>query len=148
MPKQIKQISHIKTFLKLLNVEDKVIGFVLREIEMRDLWISEMQSEIEIKNKIPIEKDKRFIEVFDVDSNVSKITINPVTGRITLKISDRIKSERIRSDYLKLAEKVKLANFPAATHRGRIKYLKESNSYSVYLENLSQTHNKTITVNA
>lgn len=75
-----------------------------------------------------IEIEDRFLEIKYVDSKTSKLTVNPCTGRVTLKISKDASDERYLKEIANIAMTTEFSPF---THRGIIKLNKFDNIYQV-----------------
>lgn len=76
----------------------------------------------------PVGLEDRFLEVKHTDSKMSKLTVNPCTGRVTLKIS---KDASDSECYLKeIANIAMTTEFLPFTHRGIIE-LNRDNTYQV-----------------
>lgn len=105
-----------------------------KQIGLRDNKIESQAKHIEVQNKVAVPVSERYLEILYVDSSSSKITINPRDGRVTLKISDKIKSNKIIKDYAKLTDIIMNdSTLPSITMRGKIKY--DENKYKiVYLQ--------------
>lgn len=76
---------------------------------------------IEIGNRTTCALVDRYLEILDVDSSSSKLTINPVDGRCTLKVSQKV-TEEVKLQYIKLARLLMSNELPPITLRGKIKY--------------------------
>lgn len=87
---------------------------------MQNQFIS-YQAAIEVRNKKALPLDQRNIEVLDVESSTSKLTVNPCTGRVTLKVSSKC-SPKVKSDLTSLTMFVSQQELPAVTMRGRIEF--------------------------
>jgi len=70
-------------------------------------------------------KENRYIEIANVDSNTSKLTFNPNTGRITLKIgnNDRDNEEILKNMAFDLLTSDH--EFEPFTYRGKIKFFND-----------------------
>ncbi len=88
--------------------------------EMFDQFII-YQGLIEVKGKNACPIIQRYLEILIVESSSSKLTINPVDGRCTLKISDKA-SLNVRTHCIKLAEELMEVELPPITLRGKIDY--------------------------
>jgi hypothetical protein len=76
---------------------------------------------VEIKGKSSCPLAERYLEVIDVESSASKLTLNPVDGRCTLKVSNKA-SPKVKEQLIKLANKLLLEDIPPLTVRGQVKY--------------------------
>jgi hypothetical protein len=93
---------------------------ILKEIEVRDEKIEELSRRIEIMNRKVLPIDARYLEMLIVDSDNSKITINPCTSRVTLKISHK-SSYKVREDLYELVEMIRKDDtLPPVTLRGKV----------------------------
>lgn len=88
-----------------------------------------------------------FIEKTLIDSKYSKMTVNPCTGRITLKISKSVNDPLIGLDLLQLAGMVSNQDWEPATFRGKIKYNERNSSYTWEGGSGNKKFNKKITLN-
>ena len=75
-----------------------LIDTIFKEIELRDRKIQDLIRHIETMNKVSVPISNRKLEIQEVNSSSSKITINPYTGRVTLKVSVK-SSEKVRKEY-------------------------------------------------
>lgn len=85
--------------------------------------------------------EDRFIEVVETASSSSKLTINPVTGRITLKISNK-SSDTVKKELREFINNkvVGLKDLPNVALRGRIKWDKINLCYVWQGESESKLH--------
>jgi uncharacterized Fe-S cluster-containing protein len=80
------------------------------------------QRALEIRNKKCCSLEERYLEILDVDSGTSKITINAVTGRFTLKVGNK-SSENVKQQFIKLiTEIMSEEELPAVTLRGKVEF--------------------------
>lgn len=117
----------LKGLVNILKSRDEQIEVLKKRIKNQTEEIGKLLSK---RNMCDI--DKRYLEVKIVDSSSSKLTINPCSGRVTLKVSNR-SSVKVKNDMKKLAEFVMRDKFVSFTHRGRIKYHIDDDKYSVKL---------------
>jgi hypothetical protein len=104
-----KQLSVIKQLKDKINLQATTIDKL-----NYDLFINRSYNDIGVV--------KRFVEIINIDTTRPKITINPCTGRITVKLSNNL-SQDIIDKYLQLAEKIKgCVEFLPLTYRGKIEY--------------------------
>ena len=64
-------------------------------------------------------RGERFLEILKVDSSHSKLTVNPNTGRVTLKSSVKA-SDVVFKNHVRLATKLLTEELPLVTFRGKI----------------------------
>ena len=120
-----------KTLIKL-NASEEIIDYVHQQIKNKDHIIEEKSRSLEIINRKCCDIEKRYIEIFIVDSSSSKITINPCDGRVTLKISDK-SSGQVRNDYVELTNKILNDNtLEPIVLRGKIRYRDDKYTIAMY----------------
>jgi len=77
-----------------------------------------------INNRTCVPIERRFIEIVYVDSFTAKITINPCSGRVTLKIPNIYKGGLLHEKcYKSLLSMVVENEFYPVTYRGKIKHI-------------------------
>ncbi|MFA7287463.1 MAG: hypothetical protein WC055_01140 [Melioribacteraceae bacterium] len=138
---RLRTLGEIKKHLRVMGISPGTLEYVEKQVRLRDEKIESQAKYIEVQNRIVLLVSERFLEILYVDSASSKITINPATGRVTLKISDRIKSDKVIKDYHKLTDMVMVDDtLPAITMRGKIKY--DENKYRICLSSESKKFTK------
>jgi hypothetical protein len=94
-----------------------------------------LKNQLMVALRIVQPKEKRNIDIVTVDSSTSKITINPCTGRITVKVSNK-SSNQVVSEIMLLVQQIyEYEFFQPYTYRGKIKFHKDTNKYTVMLLN-------------
>lgn len=86
---------------------------------------------IEFKNKPQCDISERFIEVLNTESSNSRITVNSVSGRITLKVSNKA-SEIVKKEMTEFAKSLLEQDFPPVTLRGKVTFNQSSQCYEWY----------------
>lgn len=97
--------------------------------------VSALKDEIKEKN-IKIEASKRVccpinerkLEVMGTTGSYSKLTINPCSGRVSLKISNKASSDIVEK-LMAFARIVMIEEFPPFTCRGKFEYIKDNDSF-------------------
>jgi len=99
---------------------------------------------IESHNKVAGDVKHRYIEYQRAEGKTHRLTVNSVTGRVTLKIADQA-SETVRADLEIFAEYARsYLHYPLFTMRGKIAW---SNHHQCYLCTLySQGKHKKVTL--
>ncbi len=105
--------------------------------------VDNFQKMMEIGKRVGIEHNKRYLEIVDVDSSTSKLTINPCDGRVTLKVSNKC-SINVKRNMIALAQKLMSENIPPVTMRGRIVF--KNNGYETCLLSESKHHQHSVRV--
>ena len=122
---------------------EELINFIeIRDNTIKNMKLntSELKQEIEsLKHRLIISErvlckiEDRWLDIVHVQSSTSKITINPCSGRVSLKISHKA-TEAVIEKYKELVYKViSYENFKPFTYRGKIRYFKLTDSLSVKL---------------
>ena len=89
------------------------------------------------KHCCPIQDRK--LEIVDAEGSTHKFTINPVDGRMTLKIPKK-SSDMVREDLRMFAYHIaSFTTFKPATMRGRMSFNKTTRKYRCTLYNGSKT---------
>lgn len=129
--KSKNDIKRIKKFLRKVDGGD-IYADLLDEcyadfLENRDSLIRK----IEQQNKIRADQD--FLEVIDAEGGTHRYTVNPCTGRHTLKIAKK-SSNKVMNDLVEIV-KSQLNNkeLPLTTLRGKISWDKQKCKYSCIL---------------
>lgn len=135
-----RPLSEIKKKISKMGCSENIIDFISSQILIRDERIESQSKALEIANREPIEVSKRVLEVLCVKSSRSKITINPCTGRVTLKISHNAGPKAV-SDMKNIAEIIKNDDsLPPVTMRGKISFI--NNKYIVNIMSESKRYFK------
>ena len=118
------------------HTQDELIEYLRVEIEKRDVRIESQAIALEICNRKCLPKEERYLEILNVDSSTSKLTVNPCDGRVSLKISNK-SSGKVVTELLDFANMImKYEKFEPITFRGKF-YFKD-NAYRICMECLSK----------
>ena len=135
-----KSWKHIDKKLKKQNLPDDFYEYLKKQILNRDERIDSLIKSIEYQNKTCCDFSKRYLEVFRKDTNVSKLTINPVVGRFTIKISDKA-SVKVEQDLVNFVDKhIFNEDFDPCTIRGKFKF--KENKYNITLTSDSKKYSR------
>jgi len=106
--------------------------------------INQLEQKVErlSANTLPAPDGKVPVTVCEAVSNVARITVVP-NERTTLKIPSNITSEKIRSDYICIAEAARDNYAGQGTIRGAIRWNAEENCYSVGFQTTKGRKRKT-----
>ena len=116
------KIRDIKKTLKKFGASEEIIDYVWTQIKNKNDIIEQKSKLLEVLNKKCCSVGKRYFEHIVVNSSSSKITINPCTGRVTLKSSNKC-SDQVKLDYVSLCNKIMIDDtIEPMTMRGKIKY--------------------------
>lgn len=137
---EVNALSKYDAIRKLLYIIQKKEDKNLNMKEKYKREIAELKEKAKEKTLVKKIKDpsERFLEIKKVESNSSKITFNPVTGRITLKISNQasiIDGEK----FIEIIKIIKNSNkrFAPFTYRGKI-CVNKTNAYGVCMQTSSK----------
>lgn len=92
---------------------------------------------------VPIEE--RRIEIEETSTSRGKITINPCSGRVAMKVSNKLSDEAITKT-MALTQIVLKHDFEPLTYRGKVWYNKGRKAWSVTLQTESKEHSKTFEI--
>jgi hypothetical protein len=113
--------SHIKGRLKHLGVSHDVLSFIMSQILVRDSKIEWQASDLTIKSRVCVPLSMKNVEVLSTESDHSKLTINPCSGRITLKVS-YLSSAQVTRELLDFVSSIIKSEFQPMTYRGSFKW--------------------------
>lgn len=121
--------------LKKMVKKDYNKDLVIQQIDLISMLVEDDLGSyidlIEFKNKSKCEVSERFIEIVDAESSNSRITVNSVSGRITLKVSDKA-SEVVKEELTDFAKFLLDQDFPPVTLRGKVTFNQSSQCYEWY----------------
>lgn len=130
---KLNKEESIETLFDVIIQQKKVIAELKQKSnnQKKELHRKNLKNRYITSDK-PSNKLKRYLEILTVKSSSSKITFNPVTGRITLKVSDK-SSDTVRKKFIQVAEIIKESDYSFApyTYRGTIRYVIKSYIYRV-----------------
>ena len=135
-----KYLSGSKRNLKRRGLNEDVIDYISHHISIRDEKIYQLVLAFERGKKVCCPKDKFYIEEQVTDSAVSKLTINPVSGRVTIKYS-RGTSDLVRNELKEFVKnKIMVDEFEPITLRGSFHF--KNGHYYITLQNNGKQINK------
>lgn len=125
--------------INIINMQNDTIQKLKKKNANQVIALQQKDRENILKNqRLIVDISDRDLDVVTVDSKKSKITINPCTGRVSLKVS-KYSSEGVRCELLDLTLKViKFEGFDTFTYRGKIGFDRRQSCYVVSM----QTSNK------
>ena len=129
------KVSVIKRKMNKLNASDDIIEYIENIVKERDEKILQLTRAIEIGNKKSLPVEERYLEIKTVDSSSSKMTINPCTGRVTLKFSDKA-SDTVKQELIEFTAKIIEKKFEPATMRGKFRF--SEGKYKIVLQSNSR----------
>lgn len=130
----------IKKSLKKLGATDEIIDYVKTQIKIKDNIIEDKKKLLEILNKKCCSIKNRYIDIESHDRSATRITINPCTGRITLKISIR-SSPKVKADCLKICHIIRAdTTLEPMTLRGKVHF--KNNKYYICMQSDSKRFTK------
>jgi len=94
--------------------------------------ITTLQLTIERMNRRCVPLEERYVEAVNAEGTTNKLTVNPVSGRITLKLGRGCRGTAA-FHLIALANKVKDLEFDPMTVRGRIQWHESDKFYSCNL---------------
>lgn len=141
-----KKCNDIKKVLTKMNLNEDDIDFIITQIKNRDKHIEALCKHNEIKKRTCVSISERKLNVEYTNSQSTKLTINPCDGRVSLKISNKIKSSSILSDFISIAKSIMSYEFEPTTHRGKITFNVKDSYYHIYLSSDSKRFNKNFIV--
>lgn len=133
--KLIKRKELVKSLTRL-GGDQPLIDYVLSVADKYEENRAELLLMIESHTKTALPTSQRKMEVVKVDSSTSKLTINPVTGRVIVKLSTRA-SDAVHNQLISFAFVV--ANddtLPPLTVRGR--FLFANGKYRIAMQTESK----------
>jgi hypothetical protein len=121
LSKQKKLFALLKKELGKGNLEGS--RSILKELEVSCMDYNDtLLSIIGGGKKAPVPPEERFIEYIEGNSH-TKLTVNPRTGRMTLKVARSIKSNTVRGNLSDFVELLRLKDdLPPITLRGKVDY--------------------------
>lgn len=97
---------------------------LIKELAQRDSEISKLKEKVKMANRKCVGASERKLNIELVNSATSKLTINPCSGRCSLKIATGC-SLFIKNKLTELAEEIMEYTFDPFTVRGKFKHDKE-----------------------
>lgn len=133
---KIDTIKYSEIYDYVVNIFDHQIDCIAHSRQ----HIAELKQELSnrayndlLKTRKMVLPTERFVEEILVDSSGSKLTINPCSGRVSIKISKKCSPE-VRDKLIKLSSNVLLFDkFLPFTYRGKFSYNKTNKQYEVHL---------------
>lgn len=104
-------------------VDEELAQQMLNALKQRDAHVARLIIHIETRDRECCDLDERYLEVIESQGSAHKLTVNPVDGRITLKVSKKA-SAAVTSELIEMAEQLKTMELPAMTLRGKITWHK------------------------
>lgn len=138
MSKTYDSFGHIKKRMKsIIDIDEKLYNYILFQLSERDKRIEGQIKHIEIKDRFCVPIKERKLIVSHIESQSSKITINPCDGRCELKLSTKICSNEVKNHiayFMSLI--IRDSDMPATTMRGKIRlnFKKRSIKTTLYSE--------------
>jgi hypothetical protein len=124
-------------------MNEDIVQLLLQAVKQRDAHVCRLIVHIESYGKECCSFDERSVSITQTENSTHKITINPVDGRIDLKISSKA-SQMVVSELQSLTNQLLDMELPPVTLRGKIKWNKWE-GYNCQLVSGSKKFKKTIT---
>lgn len=121
--------------------QKKLDEYLKEQIAIRDTQIKDLKEKLDkLKYVEPIENRKLKIE--ETSSKRSKLTISPVSGRVSLKLSNK-SSERVKNDILYFVKNIIInEEFPPFTFRGNFSWKIKKQCYEICLQSQNKITKK------
>ena len=97
-----------------------------------------LQKIAERRGAVSIEKSKRFLEVLEAEGSTHRLTINPVTGRITLKLAKC--TPIVVLEITAFVKEIMMQDFEPICVRGSIRWSESLNGYRTTLQSESKKY--------
>lgn len=107
----------------------ELLTFLQKDIEDKFLTLHKT---IEVKGKKVLPKDQWQLEIKNAEGSTHRLTINPTTGRVTLKVAQKA-SEAVREDlkeFVKEFIEQALGDIAPVTVRGKISFDRKGSQYT------------------
>jgi hypothetical protein len=124
-------------------MNEDLVQLLLQAVKQRDAHVCRLIVHIESLGRECCPLEDRVVSITQTENSTHKLTINPVDGRIDLKISSKA-SAMVVSELMSLALQLTNMELPPVTLRGKIKWNKW-HGYECQLVSGSKKFKKTIT---